>query len=359
MRYLIFSLIIGLGINCFAQSFKTKNVILVTIDGLRWQEVFSGADTSFFSNKKLVPNAISLRKKFAATTSEDRRKLLMPFFWSTVSQNGQIYGNRFMGSFVNVENPYWFSYPGYNEILTGIADPRVNSNELGPNPNTNILEIINKHKEFNGKVAVFSSWDAFNDIVNEKRSGVLVNAAVEQFDAKNISPALAVLNQVQSQLPEIINGVRLDGVTFNMGFEYLKQYKPRLLFLAFDETDDFAHEGRYDLYLNSARYTDNFLQLLWDWIQKTPEYKDQTTLFVTCDHGRGTGEEGWRSHGSKTPNSDETWFAVIGPDTPAKGEMQTGQFYNKQFAKTLCKLLGFDYSNDRPVGDVIMPVIGK
>jgi hypothetical protein len=359
MRKFIFFLLFVLGLNCYAQPFKTKNVILVTIDGFRWEEVFTGADTTFFANKKLVPNTASLRTKYAGNTSEDRRKILLPFIWNTIFQKGQIYGNRLIGCNVNVENPYWFSYPGYNEILTGIADPRVNSNEFGPNPNTTFLEAINKDKGFNGKIAVFTSWDAFNDIVNEKRSGVLVNAAVEHLEVKNASSTIDALNQLQSQLPDILEGVRLDGVTFNIGFEYLKQYKPRVLYLAFDETDDFAHEGRYDLYLNSAHYTDGFLQQLWDWVQNTPEYKDQTTLLITCDHGRGTGEEGWRSHGSKTPNSDETWFAVIGPDTPAKGEIQNGQFYNKQYAKTLSKLLGFDYTNDRPVGDIIMPVIGK
>ncbi|MBN2612486.1 MAG: alkaline phosphatase family protein, partial [Bacteroidales bacterium] len=161
------------------------------------------------------------------------------------------------------------------------------------------------------------------------------------------------------QLPDVFYGIRLDAVTFNMAFEYLKSEKPRFLFIALDETDDFGHHGSYDYYLNSARYTDDFIKQLWNWLQSDADYRDQTTLIIAVDHGRGTGMEGWKSHGKKTANSDETWFAVIGPDTPALGEIREGQYYNSQYAGTMSYLLGFDYKNERPVGKVIEKVIGR
>jgi len=338
---------------------KTENVILVTIDGFRWQELFNGADSSFLHNKKLVENTAKYDKRYWDDNLVERRKMLLPFIWGTVKERGQIYGNRKLGSFVNVKNPYWFSYPGYNEILTGFADVRINSNEFGPNPNVGVFEALNKSAEFNGRIATFTSWDAFNDILNEKRSGLSVNAAFENLEGLKSDSKLALLNEMQTKLPDIFDGVRLDAVTFNMGFEYLKDKSPRVLFLAFDETDDFAHGGRYSDYLNSAHYTDDFLKTLWNWVQNNPAYKDKTTLLITCDHGRGEGFEGWKSHGAETAHSNETWFAVIGPDTPAMGEVSKGQYYNNQYAKTMAALLGFDYKTENPVGTAIDLVVGK
>ena len=337
---------------------KTRNIILVTIDGLRWQEVFSGADSSFISNNQLVRKTDKYLQKYWYDTTDERRKLLMPFLWETVATQGQIYGNRTKGCFVNVKNSYWFSYPGYNEILTGFADERINSNGYGPNPNISILEYLNQLPAFKNRIAVFASWNAFNDILNEKRSDLLVNSGFENTASKS-NEKLELLNSMQTTLPDIFEGVRLDAVTFQMGFEYLKTEKPKVLFLSFDETDDFAHAGRYSDYLNSTCYTDGFLSELWKWVQKDPDYKDQTTLFITCDHGRGEDPDGWKSHGTKTPNSDQTWFAVIGPDTPALGEITEGQFYNNQFAKTMASLLEVNFQSKNKIGNAIEQVLGK
>jgi hypothetical protein len=352
-------LILLFGSNPLQSQTKTKNIILITIDGLRWQEVFNGADSSLLYNKEFTKKPDEFAKKYWNTNPLKRREMLMPFVWSTIAAKGQIYGNRGLGCFVNVANPHWFSYPGYSEILCGFADERVNSNDLGPNPNTTVLEFLNKQKGFEGKIAVFASWGTFNDIVNEPRSGILVNAAYEQLPGKKFGPKAELINEMQSQLPDVFYGIRLDAATYHLGFEYLKTNKPRILHLAFDETDDFAHHGSYDYYLNSARYTDDFIKQIWAWLQEQPQYKDQTTLLITVDHGRGTDSTGWKSHGSKTPNSSETWFAVMGPDTPAKGEMKSGQYYSKQYAKTMAALLGFDYTNVQTPGETISSVLGK
>ena len=360
MKFLSFLLLILFaGLSTLHSQTKTKNVILFTIDGLRWQEVFNGADTALLNNKTYTKKPEDLTKKFWNADPKKSREMLMPFLWGTVATKGQIYGNRNRVSLVNVANPHWFSYPGYSEILCGFADERVNSNDLGPNPNTTVLEFINKQKGFEGKVAVFASWETLNDIVNEKRSNVYVNAAFEPLNGKEFGPKVELLNEMQNQLPDVFFGIRLDAATFHLGFEYLKAKKPRVLHIALDETDDFAHHGSYDYYMNTARYTDDFIKQLWNWVQSNPQYKNQTTLIVTVDHGRGIDPEGWKSHGTKTAHSDETWFAVIGPDTPAKGEMTGGQYYSKQYAQTIAKLLGLEYTNVQKPGEAILPVLGK
>jgi len=339
-------------------NFKTKNVIIITLDGLRWQEIFTGADSVLINNKEITKNLEPTKKKYWNSSVIERRKTLMPFFWETIAQNGQLYGNRYNGNLVNVSNPYWFSYPGYSEIFCGYADDSINTNDLKPNPNINVLEVINKYDNFKGKVAAFTSWDAFPYILNDKRSGLYVNSAFQT--QSPVSPNAEMLNQIQTQLPDILGGVRLDAVTFYQGFEYLKTQKPRVLYLGLDETDDLAHDGKYDLYLNAINYSDKFISELWQWVQSQPEYKDKTTMLITCDHGRGEGNPGWKSHGRKTPNSDQTWFAIIGPDSPKLGEVKgDSQCYSNQFAQTIVELLGVKYIGQRQTGKYISSVFEK
>src|SRR5437867_2478723 len=104
-------------------SHKTQNVVLITTDGLRWQEVFTGADPELMNKENGgVKDTNAIRKAFWRETPEARREALMPFVWSVVAERGQIFGNQKKASIAKVTNGKNFSYPGYNEILTGFAD---------------------------------------------------------------------------------------------------------------------------------------------------------------------------------------------------------------------------------------------
>ncbi|WP_286755880.1 sulfatase-like hydrolase/transferase [Roseivirga sp. UBA838] len=325
--------------------YKTENVFIITLDGLRWQELYTGADEQLIGNKTYVGNAEELRELFWRESPAERREVLMPFFWNTLAKEGQLLGNRELGSLVNCTNNMWFSYPGYNEILTGKADDeRINSNAKIQNPNETILEFAHKQKGFEGKVAAFGSWDVFPYIINEERSGVPVNAGFEKSTDEPLSEKEQFLNKLQDEIPSPWGGVRLDAFTHHFAMEYVKKHSPRLVYIAYGETDDFAHDGEYDHYLKSARQTDQFIKEIWEYIQSTPQYKDKTTLIITTDHGRGTEPlDTWRSHGTDIKGADQIWMAAIGPDTPALGEVKTGQYYQNQVAATVAKLLGLNY----------------
>lgn len=337
---------------------KTENIILVTLDGLRWQEVFGGADSTLLKNKNFTRDYDETAASFWNDNLEVRRRMLFPFIWNVVAQNGQLHGNRNAGSKVNVANPYQFSYPGYNEMLTGYPDPTVNSNDKVMNKNTNVLEFINQQKEFKGKVAVFSSWDAFPYILNEPRSGIYVNSDTDTINFKN--PNLKLINDLQFLAPRPV-GVRPDVITYMAAREYFKAYRPRVLYVAFDETDDLAHAGEYDQYLNSAHAEDAMLADIWNIVQSNPQYKNKTTLIITCDHGRGDAiKEQWKDHGQNVKDSGETWLAVIGPDTKTLGEVKTaGQLYQKQYAATIAALLGLEFSAEHPIGEPIKDICTK
>jgi hypothetical protein len=355
---LLLGLILTVNIN--AQSFKTKNIIFVTLDGLRWQEVFTGADSSLLlGNKNAHGDINALKTAFWSDTTEIRREKLMPFLWGEVVKKGQLYGNRQLNNNVNLVNKYWFSYPGYSELFTGFADDSVNSNKKKINPNVTIFEMANQTPAFKNKVAVFGSWDLFPYIVSQKRSGVFINAGNQPATGKITSNEL-LLNDLTRQMAPFTEGVRWDILTFHYAFDYLKNHKPRLLFIGFDETDDYAHMDMYDRYLMTAYQSDMVIGELWQWVQSQPEYKDQTTLIITCDHGRGGSKnKGWRSHGADIQGADQTWIAIIGPDTPVKGEVSVqGQLYSNQIARTITTLLGIKNSNAK-AGNIIESAIKK
>jgi hypothetical protein len=340
----------------WSQSHKTENVIIFTLDGMRWQEVFGGIDSAIVVDKRFTRDSGEMVKNFWAGDIAERRKKLFPFLWTTVLQQGQLYGDRTIGSEVNNANPYKFSYPGYNEIFTGYPDTAVNSNDKIPNKNTNVLEFLNKKKEFAGKIAVFSTWDVFPYIFNKWRNGIYVNADVDtlKFDNKQ----LQLINDIQFLSTRPI-GVRLDVLTYMAGREYLKAYKPKVLYIAFDETDDFAHGGAYDQYIGSAHAEDAMIADLWKTVQSMPEYKNKTTLIVTCDHGRGDKiKEQWRDHGEKVADAGHIWIAAIGPDTKAGGEVKTpATLYQKQIAPTIAALLGFNFVPDHGSSEPISSIV--
>jgi hypothetical protein len=341
----------------FAQH-KTENLVIVTLDGMRWQEVFKGVDSAIIVNKNFTSDSDHIVKTFWDADINERRKKLFPFLWTTVANEGTLFGNRTKGCEVNNANKYWFSYPGYNEIFTGYPDTAVNSNDKIENKNVNALEFIHKQKGYTGKVAAFSTWDAFPYILNKWRSGIYVNSGVDTLHFNTAQ--FQLLNDLQFLAPQPLD-VRLDVNTYLAGKEYLKTYHPKVLYIAFDETDDFAHSGMYDQYVKSAHAEDAMIADLWRTLQSMPEYKNKTTLIVTCDHGRGDAiKEEWTSHGEKIADAGQIWIAAIGPDTKHMGEATNcSTLYQAQLATTFAALLGFDFKPDHPVMQPIDLIISK
>jgi len=338
----------------FAQN-KTENLVIVTMDGMRWEEIFGGADSAILYNKKFTKDSSGTIGNFWNADAVERRKKLFPFLWSTVAAQGQLYGNRWLNNKVNNANLFFFSYPGYNEIFTGYPDTSVNSNDKIWNKNTNVLEFINLQKNYKGKVAAFSSWDVFPYILNDQRSGIFVNSDVDTLKFKD--PSLKLINDMQLLTSRPI-GVRPDVFTYFAAREYMKAYEPKVLYIAFDETDDFAHEGEYDQYLKSAHAEDAMIADLWNYIQSTSKYKNKTTLKVTCDHGRGNEiKNNWQHHGSKVEDAGQIWIAAIGPDTAPTGEIKTtGLLYQMQLAATFAALLNFTFTADHPIAAPIVSI---
>src|SRR5204862_4287990 len=106
----------------------------------------------------------------------------------------------------------------------------------------------------------------------------------------------------------------LDVFTQYAAIHYLQTKKPRVLYISYGETDEWAHSGQYRDYLNAANMVDKWIHDIWNFVQSDPAYKNNTALFLTVDHGRGDAKkEEWTSHNKDIKDSYQIWFAAMGP----------------------------------------------
>lgn len=370
MKYLLLLLLL-----VSSMSHAQRNLIVVTVDGLRWQEVFKGPQQSLLNDKKYVNNKKPLEQQFIIGTELENRKALMPFLWSTIAKQGSIIGNRENGSYMSVANDLYFSYPGYSDLLTGVVNRKIRSNAKVNNHEVTFLEWLNNKPSYNSNVALFGGWDVFPYIVNKKRSGLYVNAGFDKANGYDLSEHAKWLNKLQTQVPSPWETVRLDAFTYGFAEDYLVQVQPRVMMVAFGETDDFAHDGDYQHYITSTHRTDMFIEKLWNKLQTLPKYRNNTNMLIVTDHGRGSNNDNWQHHASMSSTkgymkslahfkqgiigSNHIWMAAIGPDIKQQGSLKTnGELLQTQIAATALVLLDedpnlFNSKAAKPISEIL------
>ena len=327
-------------------------IVLVTVDGARTEEIFGGLDVAVLQSTRRDSqrNEDSLAyQRFWAPTREERRRKLMPFFWDLVTKEGSIAGDGDAGSSVRLANTHWFSYPGYAEILLGEAhDAAIKSNDPIRNPFPTVLETIRERLNLSrDQVATFASWSVFNSISEHIDGATLVNAGVEPLETSD--PEVRLINALQRDAVTPWEGTRADAFTFRLAMKHLATARPRVLYIAFDETDDWAHDGRYEHVLNALSRTDGYLQELWTWLQSQPDYRGRTHLLITTDHGRGHTGKDWRDHGAKVTGANEVWIAFVSPRMSQRGSWRGHPpLSTSQIAATLASWVGIDWNAIHP-----------
>ena len=339
------ALLIALGAS-LAEAQRTQNLVLVTADGLRWQEVFRGAEDVLLADEQAgMKDAAELRRRFGTGGPSQRRARLMPFLWEVVARKGALFGNRDRGGEVVMRNPHRFSYPCYAELLTGRPQEAVTSNELRPNPSPTVLELLRRHWRLRREqVALFGSWEVFAGIGAHEPESIFINAGYRSVELTGASARLRELSRIQFELLTPWRGVRHDYITFEMALEYLRTVRPRVLYVALGETDDWAHDRRYDRYLETAHYFDQCLRRLWEALEGEAQYRGRTTMLVATDHGRGQTREDWVRHGAAVEGSQYVWLAAVGAGVQPLGETGADQRLTlSDLAPTLLELAGADY----------------
>jgi hypothetical protein len=317
-----------------------NKLFLITLDGFRWEELFKGADSVLISDADINTDTLLAKALYWDADMQERRKKLMPFFWSVIARQGEIYGNREFRNNVNVANPYALSYPGYSELLTGNIDYSIWKNEKKKNQNRNILEVLNNSSTYAGKVAAFTSWDLFPYILGkDEKASFVLNSGLQKLDGKDLTPSQSVLNSIQEKISDKNAATRYDELTYIACKEYVLKNKPSVVLLSFSGTDNAGHSNRYDQYLQQANNADRMIGELWRLVESMPEYAGRTTFLITTDHGRGK-KGNWYDHGFFVPGSSQTWYALLGNKIVPGGEMRSKQqVYSKDLNQLMMEIL--------------------
>jgi hypothetical protein len=350
----LFTLLLAVFAPCItADNPEIRHVVLVTMDGVRVQEMFGGMDAQILAHgleswERLEDSPAY--KAYAGPTREERRRRLMPFFWDTLMRDhGFIVGDPQTPARERLLNQRRYSYPGYSEILTGHADDaRITGNNIGRNPNPSVLERLRAELGLSpAQVAVFASWATMRDIVEHTPGTLLVNAGHESYATRD--PAVAAVNRLQNDVPTESSATRADACTFELALAHLRTHHPAFLYMAFDETDTLAHAGRYADVLDAMARTDRWLRRLWNVLQSDAEYRNHTVLVFTVDHGRGELPSTWSQHGDGVVGAENVWTAYVVPGGKRRGVLNEPRtFVHAQLAATLAGFLGVDYRRYEP-----------
>lgn len=350
----------GLALTATAAGPTDRNVVLVTLDGVRIQELFTGMDPVIANAPEAesgIYDAGLTRARYWRETPVERRETLMPFFWKTLVPAGMVLGNPALGSPVTVRNTQWFSYPGYSEILTGEPQAEIQSNDFVRYPHETVLDYVQRRLGLKAtEVAQVGSWDGFKYAASQRDGSFFMSGAYDPVPAELSTPEMDELVGLRPEVLQLWEESSNDTLTYRLALSYLKRHQPRVLWLGFGQSDDWAHARRYDRLLDYLRLVDRHLGELWATLQSMDRYRGNTTLIITTDHGRGRTPADWAEHDAGIEGSQDIWVAIIGPDTPAQGEVR-GQAGVTQgdVAATMLQYLGLDHRDFNPDGGPPIP----
>lgn len=267
------------------------NVIVVTIDGARWQEVFRGVD------EKL-----------------DDHDFAPIFSWLRGKGNteGFLWGDPRRREEVVVANKSWSSLPAYQSIFAGAVQV-CKSNACGRTKAHTLQERLTDSTDSQGagfthaNVATIASWEKIALAVEHDEHSSFVNAGNEPLFDGEIDEELKLINEQQKKDPPPWGGSRKDKYTFQHALRYLKVHEPRFLYISFVDADEWGHRGNYPEYVKSLRFYDEALRTLAQVVDAMKDYGESTTILVTTDHGRGSDSD-WGEHGSGFPGSEKVWI---------------------------------------------------
>ncbi len=355
MKHLIVIILSIVPLLLSAKGASDTRLVVITIDGLRWQEVFEGAEETLLADSKQTRDSELYRQTYWRSTPEERRQLLMPFVWNTIAKQGTLIGNRNLNSIMQLANKTNISYPGYSEMMTGMVDDAIKGNDPVNNPHRNVLEAANADARYRGSVVMYGSWKSTRFAIHNEQAGIPASVSYEKPIAKKPSPRIKLAERMLEGMPHYWRSEHFDAFTYAFALETLLSDHPKVMWISFGDCDEWAHARKYDLYLDAARGTDAFIRDIYEACEADKFYRGKTVYLITCDHGRGFGNE-WSSHGSSTKGSEATWVMLLGKGIEAKGETsECGPYYTKQIAATIASILGIDFTPDdgakqQPIG---------
>lgn len=289
-----------------ANTYKTKHVIILVLDGPRWSETFGDSTKQYipYMNNKLRPQGV------------------------------------FFNDFANDGPTYTIS--GHTAMTTGIYQHMENSGKEIPKKPSIFQYYLKQYKADKRKAWVLTTKGKLNVLGYTKAKG-----------------------WVREFYPSVYSGINGSGTgypgdvkLFKIFQDIIKLHKPVISIINLLEIDAWAHQGDWKKYIRSIKQNDRLAFELWNMIQNDEVMKDKTTLFITNDHGRHLDhvKDGFKSHGDKCAGCKKISLIALGPDF--KSGMEINQHHDLlDLNATAAELLHINMPTAK--GNVIWELLGK
>lgn len=329
----------------FGRPSEPQNVVLLMVDGVRWQEVFGGVDTTIadFAPAPLIEPGVEL----------------MPYLKHSLKTGGVVFGNATNDEEMLVSNRRNVSLPGYQSIMTGFEQP-CNGNNCGRVTVETVGErLVRELKLDRFAVASIASWDHMPLAVEHIPGQLLTNAKFDLLTDGSDDAIFDLNNQLQAaDLAPWSFEARWDRYTMAHSLHYLKKHKPRFLFISLNDTDNWAHANRYAEYINAIQQIDAWISELQQTLDAMGEYGRNTTLIITTDHGRGNGGS-WKDHGPDIRGAERVWLYARGPGNSTSPSPGRKGVSHKDIRPTIEAILGLVPFECATCGSPIPEIVGQ
>jgi hypothetical protein len=317
-------------------------VVLVVLDGVRWQDVFEGADPGLARRHRLDPHAWSNPRD------------LTPNLHRLVEADGVALGAPGRGAPMSASGPQFISLPGYFEIFAGKPDLGCDRNDCPATAARTVLDDV-AARSGPDEVAVVASWpniaraaaaDVTSYAVTAGRRLVTRSARLRADDATS-----RWLDRGRAAGPWPGKGdYRPDAFTAPIALHYLESARPRFLFVGLGDADEHAHHDDYAGYLEAVHQADVFLGDLAATLDRMGARGRHTTIVVTADHGRAAD---FKDHGPQFPESGRVFLVAIGDDVRSRGAEGAARCHTlSDVAPTVRALLGVGGGTGDPISEI-------
>ncbi len=278
-------------------------IVIVTLDGVRWHEVFEGVDPALAKERGLPDSAV-------VSAAE-----LMPHLHAIIDTHGSALGAPGHGAAISASGPNFVSLPGYAELLSGRRSTDCHDNQCAGSGASTIVDEFSAGASLDHPDAtVITSWaDIARVASRDTRSAVISTGrhggATRAWFSRDAEEA-QLLQRAETANPAPGNGdFRPDALTAELALHHLKAHPTRFTFVGLGEPDEFGHQGNYAGYLSALREADARLAQIDAELQRLAARGTRTALFITADHGRA---DSFNEHGSKFPESARVWLVASG-----------------------------------------------
>jgi hypothetical protein len=345
---LLVALPLGLGTGSDHDSSQT--IVLVAIDGVRWQEIFGGVD------------ARHARRHGLATSELLDARDLVPNLHALGDAGAAINGGA--GERMLASGPNYLSLPGYKEMLTGLGATGCIDNQCGPIGVPTIVDELAALPDVTpDQVAVIASWEGVGLAAARDPSRITISVGRTQGktrDRLRFDPVARALLEAGEQAGPTpgVKDFRRDPETAEIALHYLRTHRPRFLFLGLGEPDEYGHRNDYRGYLRSLAYADNVVGRLTAVLADYEREGRRTTLVVTTDHGRAHDFIG---HGAHAPESAEVWLVAAGWGIRRLGVVAPSKRRRlADVATTIRSLAGLESAKpDQPFAKLLQPAASR